>query len=300
VIKTSTNTVVRTISLANPPAQIAITPEGTRAYVTSPPGNSVYLIDTITNTVIGTVTVPSAQGVQVTPDGTRVYVTESCLTPSCFTSSGAVAVIDTVSNAVVATITTPPRPFDLRFTPDGSKAFVVGNACLGSVVVIDTNPSSATYNTVLATIPAGCFPAGVGITPDGNFAYVANGVSGNVLVVDTSTYSIVATISLPRGAGFIAVGSSRAYVPIFSDTSVAVINTENNTVIATVPVGTNPTGAAISRGCKRSHRQPRVYVTNSGSNTVSVISERSNTVVDTVTDGNNPFYVAIARPHGCD
>src|SRR6476646_2353172 len=61
VIDTGTNTAApSTIPVGNAPAGLAITPDGSRAYVTNrfagPPG-TVSVIDTSTNTVVGTPTV---------------------------------------------------------------------------------------------------------------------------------------------------------------------------------------------------------------------------------------------------
>jgi YVTN family beta-propeller protein len=36
-----------------------------------------------------------------------------------------------------------------------------------SVSVIDTDPTSATYNTVIATVPVGSYPWGVAVSPNG-------------------------------------------------------------------------------------------------------------------------------------
>src|SRR5207244_4394958 len=84
---------------------IAITPDGTRAYVTNFTSNNVSVIDTSTNTVVATATVGSAPyGVAITPDGTRVYVSN--------TLSNNVSVIDTSTNTVMATVAVEngPRP----------------------------------------------------------------------------------------------------------------------------------------------------------------------------------------------
>ena len=53
------------------------------AYITNEGGNTVSVIDTATNTVIGT-PIPvgsSPVGVAVTPDGSKVYVTTASPTP---------------------------------------------------------------------------------------------------------------------------------------------------------------------------------------------------------------------------
>jgi len=51
---------------------------------------------------------------------------------------------------------------------------------------------------VVATIPVGIFLVGVAITPDGTHAYVVDGDLSSVLVIDTATNTLVATI--PVGA----------------------------------------------------------------------------------------------------
>ena len=69
------------------------------AYVThSSFFSSVSVIDTATDTVVGTVSVASSQdrGVAITPDGTRAYVAEA--------QYGNVLVTDTAGNTVTATV----------------------------------------------------------------------------------------------------------------------------------------------------------------------------------------------------
>src|SRR5262249_41470111 len=64
------------------------------------------------------------------------------------------------------------------------------------------------------------------------------------------------------------------------------------TVVATVPVGVNPTGVAITPD------GAFAYVTNFSSNTVSVINTATNTVVATVPAGSTPARIAITpAPH---
>jgi YVTN family beta-propeller protein len=78
-----------------------------------------------------------------------------------------------------------------------------------------------------------------------------------------------------------------AYVPNGND--VSVIDTATNTVVATVPVGNNPFGPAVTPD------GTHVYAANLGDGTVSVIATASNTVVATVTVGRFPQGVAVTR-----
>jgi YVTN family beta-propeller protein len=90
------------------------------AYVTNVGSNTVSVIATATNTVIGSpIPVGSGPiGVAVTPDGSKVYVANQ--------NSGTVSVIATATNTVIG----PPIPVGstptfAAVTPDGSKVYVV-------------------------------------------------------------------------------------------------------------------------------------------------------------------------------
>src|SRR5262245_4792408 len=75
-----------------------------------------------------------------------------------------------------------------------------------------------------------------------------------------------------------------AYITNGTDGTVSVLDTASNTVVATVTVGSSPTGVAVNPV------GTRVYVTNFNSpGTMSVLDTASNTVVATVTVGSDPF-----------
>ena len=162
VIDTATNTVTATITVgplnADAPG-VAVTPDGSKVYVTNEQSNSVSVIDTATNAVTATIpTGPVCQGnngcstsgpigVAVSPDGSKVYVANAV---------GTVSVIDTATNTVTATIPVGSGPFGVAVSPDGSKVYVANG--VGTVSVIDT-----ATNTVTATIPVGVEPLAFGV-----------------------------------------------------------------------------------------------------------------------------------------
>jgi YVTN family beta-propeller protein len=82
-----------------------------------------------------------------------------------------------------------------------------------------------------------------------------------------------------------------AYVANNGASTVSVINTTTNAVVATVPVGTAPDGVAINQA------GTLVYVTNKGSNNVSVISTSTNAVTATIPVSAGPTDVAL-NPSG--
>ena len=286
VIDTSTNTVVATVGVGGNPNDLAITPDGTRAYVTRTPDyNSVSVIDTSSNTVVAVVGVGSmATGVSITPDGTRAYVSNA--------NSNSVSVIDTSSNTVVATVGVGNSPFGVAFAPDGSRAYVT-NAYSNSVSVIDTST-----NTVTATVEVGIQPVGIRITPDGTRAYVTNQSplqtqSSTVSVIDTMSNTVVATVNVgphPHEPAITPDGT-RVYVShsFYHSNVVSVIDTSSNTVVATIPLGDDNHGLAITPD------GTHAYVTIISTKSVSVIDISSNTVVATaIPVGSHPVEIAFS------
>ena len=89
--------VVATIAVGDGPGGIALSPDGSRAYVTRFDDDLVSVIDTTTNAVIATIPVGDYPvQVVVTPDGGYAYVSNPV--------GDTVSVIDTATNTVVATV----------------------------------------------------------------------------------------------------------------------------------------------------------------------------------------------------
>lgn len=78
-----------------------------------------------------------------------------------------------------------------------------------------------------------------------------------------------------------------AFVASTGANTVSAIDTDTNTVVATIPVGVSPFGVVVNPA------GTRVYVSNDGTNTVSVIDAVANTLVTTVTVGANARGIAI-------
>ena len=82
---------------------------------------------------------------------------------------------------------------------------------------------------------------------------------------------------------------SKVYVPDGNGgTTVSVIATATNTVIATIPVGNNPFGVAVTSDSSRA------YVAINGLNIVSVIDTATNTVVGSpIAVGDSPVAFGL-------
>ena len=253
----------------------------TNAYISNRDSSNVSVIDTATNTVIGSPIVgPGPIGVALTPDGRFGYIANN------FTNT--ISMIDVATNTVVGSpITVGNAPFGVAATPDAKFAYIT-NFGSNTVSVIDTS----TNTVIVPSIAVGIEPVGVCVTPSGAFAYVTNVANNTVSVISTATNTVVGSIPVPVGSQPEGVAVSPdgkfVYVANVGSNTVSVINTATNTVIGSIPVGNVPVGVAVTPDGKF------VYVANESSNTVSVINAATNTVVGSpIPVGGEPFGVAV-------
>jgi YVTN family beta-propeller protein len=181
VISTATDKVTTTLSLPTAPAQIAFSPSGTTAYVTTADG--LWVFDTATDHVTDVIRgLGDPHGVAVSPDGSTVYVTN--------TDAGQVELIHAATDQVTGTIGVGQLPWQVAISSDG-KTVYVADPDSNQVSVI-----SASSDTVTSTISISGDPDTVGLTPDGSQLWVGGLTSGIITVLNTATHDVVGTINV--------------------------------------------------------------------------------------------------------
>ena len=230
VIDRTSGAITTINNVVSTPTGIALSPDGTRAYVSG--NNAVSVINTATNAVVATITTNGGQSyaVAVSPNGQRVYVTN--------TGTNRVSVINTATNAVIANVNVGNVPAGLSVSPDGARVYVA-NYGSNTVTVINT----ATNAVVGSPISVGTNPFMVAFSKDGTRAYVSNWGSNNVSVINTttSTPSVISSIAVGANPFGLTVSpdGSLLYVANGNDT-VSVINTRTNAVLNTLTVDSAP------------------------------------------------------------
>jgi YVTN family beta-propeller protein len=230
--------VVTTIPVVSRPLQVAITPDGSTALVTSF-DNAVNFIDLATNKVVFTLRTDqnvNPHGLAITPDGNRAYIT------SFNPFNPVVQVIDLTTRAVTATFSTNLKyPQGATLTPDGAQLWITGP--LDSVVEVYDTLS----NTLAARVNAGV-TTDVAFNSTGTRAYITSQVSqpGTVVVVDTATFLVVKTYTVGRGPTDIAMAYGDQFLVVNNDLdgSISVIDLIANKV-ATTKVGSAVSGISF-------------------------------------------------------
>ncbi|HEX6667665.1 MAG TPA: PKD domain-containing protein [Solirubrobacterales bacterium] len=253
-------------------AGIAITPDGSRAYVANRDAvaSRLSVIDIATNQRIGEPIVlgPDFQSIAIAPDGSRVYVASE--------SGEEVAVIDTRTNAIVTRIDLEGTANSIAIAPSGSRIYVgerIGAVTRIKVLGADTNQPVGEPIVVSGGVQA------IAITPDGSSLYATTNTD-LAYAVDTATNQVRATIPVgnePRAMAITPDGG-RAYVSNADDGTVSVIDTRLNQVIgAPIPVGITSRAVAIAEG--------HAFVTSFGTDNIAVIDTTTNTLVGPPIEG---------------
>lgn len=248
-----------TVNLGGAPSGVAMSPDGTTAYVVVA-NTFVYRI---VNGALDPVPVTASlngipEQIAVSPDGGTLYVSNAG-------SNSKVHVID-VATGALTNVSFAPGSFlwgiDAVTTPVGDRVFVSGFNT-DQVTVLDAAGNFVT------TVNVGDGPLGVAAAPAGDRVYVANN-DNSVSVIDTATNAVFPIAGVGAGPQELTVSAdgSRVYVSLRAAGDVAVIDTTTNTVVDTIDLGSS---ADRLHGISFSADGNHVVVAHFGGRRVSVI-----------------------------
>jgi len=240
-IDTATNAVKHVTYVGRSPHEAFFTPNGREVWVSVRGEDYIAVLDGKTFMEKSRIKVPNGPGMVIfSPDGKLGYVVSS-FTPET-------VVIGTVDHKIVGRVK-QESPFspDVAATPDGRQVWLtlkdVGRTMVFNAVapfnvlkVLDTGPITNHVNIVR--------------NAHGQFAYVTVGGLNQVKVFRTDDYEQVATIdvgALPHGIWPSGDGT-RVYVGLENADGAAVIDTLENKLVATIPLGQGPQGVAYVPG----------------------------------------------------
>lgn len=227
--------------------------------------------------------------VAITPDGTRAVVTNVL--------SDNATVVNLQTQAVEAILPMGDRVQDVAITSDGAYAVV---CCFESSSVKLINLATLTVD---AEVPAGARAGVISISPDDAFAYVGN-ISANtvsVIALDgAASYEVTEVYCGVIGVSWAAYGVSsdvecspsgeEVLIAASFDDQVKVLDTQTNTIVASLPVGDFPLQIAFD------DTGDYAVVTNYSGDTYSVIQVdgAASTVVGTFAapGGDGPLRLA--------
>ncbi len=261
-------------------SDIAISPDGERAYVVDTPNDRVVVIDTTTNTQVATITVgTSPQAIVFSADGSKAYVAASdgiwVITTATYAAAlyaslpgpardvavggnGTVyatvpttSVVYAITDATVSTpasLTIGTAPTALALAPDGSTLYV---ASTGDRSIYSTPTSSFAPATRFAVLND--TPQTITVSPDGATLYAGTTASGlaSLIAISTATQQQTPIGSAPTGsAGTTAIGLKPDGTAIYAGNSTGITVLTNGGTIATPLSGLTSTALLSIALCR--------------------------------------------------
>jgi YVTN family beta-propeller protein len=310
-IDTATNVVKHVSYVGRSPHEAFFTPSGGEVWVSVRGENYLAVLDGKTYEEKSRITVPNGPGMTIfSPDGKYGYVCSS-FTPET-------VVISTADHQIVGHVK-QESPFcpDIAATPDGKQVWFTLKD-VGKTMVFNAKPPF----DVLKVLDTGPITNHVNIIRNarGQFAYVTVGGLNAVKVFRTDTFEQIGTVStgaLPHGLWPSGDGT-RLYVGLENDDTAVAIDTLQNKVVATIPLGQAPQGVAyvpdaVPNGDGRENLQPldtigqAVHLTLAGSDgkvatQVSLFDQGLVQLLQAAVTGlepKKPYVLALAQdPNG--
>jgi DNA-binding beta-propeller fold protein YncE len=150
VIDIASRSILNTIPLGvQYPQSAVLSPDGSTLWVTHALNNAVTLIDTLSATVVGQLTIQRPFDVAFNATGTQAFVTSG-------TNPGAVLILDTTTYSVIKVIPVDNGPVEVKVLPDDALV-VVSNYFGQSISVIDPKTFA------VQTFPVAGHPMGLAV-----------------------------------------------------------------------------------------------------------------------------------------
>ena len=128
-IDTESREILGNLRTGRQPTKVALSPDGSTAYVANTGGGNVAVVDTLSQTVVGTLNVSAAAEIVVSADGETVYVVAGVAT-------GRVVAFDAATFQQEDEWNVGDAPRGLALSPDGN-LLVATSTQLGAIFVID-------------------------------------------------------------------------------------------------------------------------------------------------------------------
>src|SRR6056297_32506 len=273
VIDIAGGNVEATLNATSNPLGIAQTADGSTIYVTNENAGSVAVVDTATNSITGTILLPTGRpaGISLSPDESTLLVADPIF--------DMLHAVDIASASVNGSLGLDGAA-QVQYSADGTKAWVA-LANTGDIEVVDT--ASLTISTTIASV--GTNPGGLLLDGANDRLYVAT--QGNLVIIDTTTDSVADTVGLGasgHNASGIALDTSTGLLYIGnSDTGeVKVIDTATDMLADTFTPGGEPRGLALTPD------NGSLFLLDRANDQALVLDPATGTVNDTIAVGPEP------------
>jgi YVTN family beta-propeller protein len=180
--------------------------------------------------------------------------------------------LDPATGTIEGTVAVNLEPESAAVDPTNGEVYTVGFAetfpYIGEVTVLNAPLH------VVKNITTGYSPTGITFDPSTGCFYVSDDLSGNIAILNATTNTFVANVSVGPSADLAAIGydahNGEVYVADLGNGTVAAIDPATRSVVGWMTVGLEPTTLAFDP------TNGTVFVGNAESGNISVINDTTN------------------------
>jgi YVTN family beta-propeller protein len=284
VFEEPSHRLLATIPVGEEPHEVAVTPDGAKAYVSDVGERSVAVVDLHSYRVLKTIRADGLDrphGLHVSRDGRRVLLTSE--------GSHRLYLIDAIRDVIDRALTTTQDGAHMVAVGKGGSKAYIANRGSGTLTI-----ASAYALTIKDHIQLGDGPEGIAATPDGRWILVALQREDEVLFLAAGGLRVEHQLPVGRTPIRIAVtpDSATALVTNRGSGDVTVLDLVERQVVATISVGDRPGGIVTNA------RGTRAYVCNNGSGDVAVLSIADRKIIERIPAGGEPDGIAFVDAAG--
>ena len=298
----------RTLQVGLNPTGLAVNPVRSEVYAvnsgSATQSGSVSVIDTTTNNVVATIPVHKLPySISVEPSGHRAFVANS--------GSNTVSVLDLDRRREIAVAGTGEQPGLARISPD-ARSLVVTNRGSSSISIFSVEPYAPSLTAKSVSQPLrlrvaypGCPGAtDIAILPDSSKAFIACSAGHQVMAIQlaaepgswparqdatTLTDHLLALLDVGLSPVHLALkpDGGEIFASNFSSDTISEIDTYNNQVESTYPIGDKPVHAVVSD-------TGILWVSNFGADSIGLYSIDDGRFVASIRAGSAPDALAFS------
>jgi YVTN family beta-propeller protein len=254
-----------------------------RVYVPDERSGDVVVIDPATFKIIGRFKV-GASPEHITPawDGKVLYVNNM--------NAGSMTEIDPRTGRPNGTVIKVPNPYNLYFTPDGTRAIVVEDMAAGA----PADPNGLLFLDPKTWKKVGFVPipwAGANhldFSADGKTLFLSTEFSGRIVAVDVPAMKVITSLRVGGSPTDVRLAPDGSVVFVANQVrnEIDIVDTKTLKYAGFIQAGAGAHGLAISRDTTK------LFVTNRLAASVSVVDIATRKVVATWTIGGTPDMIA--------
>lgn len=268
---------VRKLKVGKAPTYAAISPDGSRLFVTNFASDEISVIDTANRSEKRFYGGNEPLGIVVTPAGDKILVTNR--------RNGLVKVIDAHTYEILDDIKVGGMPSNIAVSPKGFEAFVTnyGRGKIGRIDFIDT--SSHRHK---GELEIGVRPLAAAVSALGDRLFVVCGGSNDLYVIDTSGPEIIKQLPVGLAPDALAVSpdGSTLYVSNSGTDDISVVDLLDLVEVKRVRVGSKPFSLAVDSSGS-------LFVVETGNNSLSILSSKLEKITS-IKVGGKPIDVVLS------